>query len=79
MNCTEIPFGVLETKGPVAWLHLMLSPLDRITGSVAIITDHPSDLLNPPRLVQKGKLVFSRCLPAKVYVEMKCYRKDRKK
>lgn len=64
---------------PATWLQLMLSSLDRISDSVVIITDHPIDLLNPPELVQKGQLLFSGCLPAEVYVEMKCYRKDSKK
>lgn len=66
-------------SGPATWLCLTWSSLDRITGGVVIIIDHPVDLLNPSKLVQKGQLLFSGCLPAEVYVEMKCCRKDRKK
>lgn len=65
--------------GSATWLHLTRFSLDRITGSVVIITDHPTDLLNPSKLVQRGQLLFLGCLPAEVYVEMKCCRKDRKK
>lgn len=37
----------LFASDPVIWFHLTLSPLDRVTGSVVIITAHPTDLVNP--------------------------------